>query len=57
MSTPQELVKYFGSQRKAAEALGYSPQAVSLWVKAGSLPLKVCKHFESYRRAWSKDRE
>ena len=51
---PQTLVKYFGSQTKAANALGYTRAAVSQWVKKGELPRNVQKHFASYRMAWGK---
>ena len=51
---PQTLVKYFGSQTKAATALGYTRAAVSQWVKKGELPRNVQKHFASYRMAWGK---
>ena len=52
MTTPKQLVKHFGTQTKAAEELGYTRAAVSLWVKNGKLPRNVQKHFSSYLAAW-----
>lgn len=51
---PSTLIKYFKSQTKAAEELGYTRAAVSQWVKKGELPRHVQKHFASYRMAWGK---
>jgi len=48
--TPNQLVRYFGTQQKAADELGYTQQNISLWVKNGKLPRHVQKHFESHRR-------
>ena len=36
--TPKQLVRHYGSQRAAGEALGVSQQAVSYWVKRGVIP-------------------
>ena len=52
--TPKQLVRYFGTQKKAAQELGYTQQNVSLWVKRDKLPRHVQKHFASYRMAWRK---
>ena len=52
--TPKQLVRYFGTQKKAAQELGYTQQNVSLWVKRDKLPRHVQKHFASYRMAWGK---
>jgi len=52
--TPKQLVRYFGTQKKAAQELGYTQQNVSLWVQRDKLPRHVQKHFASYRMAWGK---
>lgn len=35
---PQEVIEYFGSQEKAAKALGIKQPNLSLWLKAGAVP-------------------
>lgn len=52
--TPKQLIRYFGTQRKAATKLGYTQQNISFWVKRDKLPRHVQKHFASYRMAWGK---
>jgi excinuclease UvrABC nuclease subunit len=54
IQTIKQLIRYFGSQSRAAEELGYTRAAVSQWVKKGELPRNVQKHFASYRMAWGK---
>jgi len=36
--TPKQLVRHYGSQRAAGEALGVTQQAVSGWKKKGVIP-------------------
>jgi predicted transcriptional regulator len=36
--TPKQLVRHYGSQRAAGEALGVTQQAVSAWKKKGVIP-------------------
>lgn len=37
---PSTVVKHWGSQAKAAKALGMTQQAISHWVKLGEVPKK-----------------
>lgn len=39
MKTPQEIVSLIGGTVRTAEALQISPQAVSNWLRRGSIPL------------------
>lgn len=41
-----ELIKYFGSQRRASLAIGRTKQASSLWKKRGFIPFDAQKEFE-----------
>lgn len=36
--TPIEAIKFFGSNRRLASALGVDPSSVSKWVAAGKIP-------------------
>ena len=37
--TTDELINHFGTQQKAAKAIGISQPSVAGWIKAGSIPL------------------
>jgi len=39
--TPKQLVRHYGSQRAAGEALGVTQQAVSLWKQRGVIPRQL----------------
>lgn len=36
--TPNELIQHYGTQQKAATAIGVTQGAVSQWVSAGGVP-------------------
>ena len=44
--TPKDLLAIYGTQRAAAEAIGVSKQAVSLWWTKGKIPLEAQIEFE-----------
>lgn len=44
--TPSELIRYFGSATKAAEALGITKAAPGMWAKRGYIPLARQKIIE-----------
>lgn len=52
--TPDQLVRYFGTQSAAAKELCYTRAAVSLWVKNKKLPLRVQHHFAAHKAAQAK---
>lgn len=35
---PKDVIKYYGTQQKAAEALGCKQPSISEWVKSGEVP-------------------
>lgn len=35
---PLDVIKYFGTQEKTADALGVTQQAIASWVKKGVIP-------------------
>ena len=37
--TTEELINHFGTQQKAARAIGISQPSVAGWIKAGRIPL------------------
>jgi DNA-binding transcriptional regulator Cro len=37
--TPQQFIEFYGSQQKAAEAIGRAQSSVSDWFRAGRIPL------------------
>lgn len=36
---PKDVIKYYGTQQKAAEALGCKQPSISEWVRNGCVPL------------------
>lgn len=36
--TPDQVIEYYGTQRKAAEALGVTQPAISTWLRKGRVP-------------------
>jgi predicted transcriptional regulator len=50
--TPKQLVKHYGSQVKAAKALGVSRAAVQKWVKAGRIPPVRYWHVMATVKGW-----
>lgn len=44
--TRSEVVKFYGSQTKAAHALGITPQAVNKWPSEGDLPAMIAYRVE-----------
>jgi len=45
--TPKQIIRKYGSQSKAAEALGYQRATISVWVKNDRIP----RHAQKYIRA------
>jgi hypothetical protein len=43
MKTPENIVSLFGGTAATARALGVSPQAVSNWLRRGSIPYSHAK--------------
>jgi DNA-binding transcriptional regulator Cro len=44
--TPKDLLAIYGTQRAAAQAIGVSKQAISLWRSKGKIPLEYQIEFE-----------
>ena len=44
--TPKDLLAIYGTQRAAAQAIGVSKQAVSLWTTKGKIPLEFQIEYE-----------
>jgi len=38
--TPEQVVRYYGSQAKAADGLGVSPQVIHNWIQRKRVPLE-----------------
>lgn len=38
---PEDLVKKYGTQRAVAKKFGFTPAAVSQWVKKGKIPMRT----------------
>lgn len=39
-------VAYFGSQRALADAIGYSPSAIAMWLHRGRIPKRAARAIE-----------